>query len=384
VNLRRSLDSVGTGPFAAIAHTSSDREILSEEAFHKIISLERRRTERSRKPFLLMLLEMGDNLTDTAVKSSLSKLLKALALSTRETDVAGWYKNHSVLGVMFTEIALDDRGTIVSTMISRLSEILRTNLSLEQFDGVSIAFHVFPEEWDQDGRKRPSNPVLYPDLSKRDDTMRRSSGMKRSMDIVGSSLALLLASPLFLCIALAIKATSKGPIFFRQQRIGQHGKPFTFLKFRSMHANNDASIHEEYVKALIAGKAERHPSDSSAEGVFKLTNDPRITRVGSFLRRTSLDEIPQFINVLRGEMSLVGPRPPLPYEVEAYNVWHRRRLIEAKPGITGLWQVSGRSRVTFDDMVRLDLQYARNWTPLMDLKILLRTPGAIVLGDGAH
>jgi lipopolysaccharide/colanic/teichoic acid biosynthesis glycosyltransferase len=193
-----------------------------------------------------------------------------------------------------------------------------------------------------------------------------------------------LFAPLFLGIAAAIKATSKGPVFFRQQRVGQHGVPFVFLKFRSMFTGNDASTHKEYVQKLIAGKAERHPSNGASGGVFKLTKDPRITRVGAFLRRTSLDELPQFINVLQGEMSLVGPRPPVPYEVEAYDFWHRRRLLEAKPGITGLWQVSGRSRVTFDEMVRLDLRYARTWTPWVDLKILVRTPVAVVFGDGAH
>jgi len=182
----------------------------------------------------------------------------------------------------------------------------------------------------------------------------------------------------------AIKATSKGPVFFRQRRIGQHGKPFVFLKFRSMYVDNDAGVHKEYVKRLIAGKADKQPSDGDGQGVYKLTADPRITRVGSFLRKTSLDELPQFINVLQGEMSLVGPRPPVPYEVEAYDIWHRRRLLEAKPGITGLWQVSGRSRVNFDDMVRLDLHYARTWSPWMDIKILVRTPGAVVLGVGAH
>jgi lipopolysaccharide/colanic/teichoic acid biosynthesis glycosyltransferase len=120
------------------------------------------------------------------------------------------------------------------------------------------------------------------------------------------------------------------------------------------------------------------------QGVYKLTKDSRITPVGAFLRKTSMDELPQFLNVLKGEMSLVGPRPPIPYEVEAYDIWHRRRLLEAKPGITGLWQVCGRSRVNFDDMVRLDLQYARTWSLWMDIKILLRTPGAVLLGAGAH
>jgi lipopolysaccharide/colanic/teichoic acid biosynthesis glycosyltransferase len=383
VNLRRY--SVGIGPFAANSEPSGERGILNEETFHRMISLERRRTERSRKPFLLMLLDMGDHLPSGATAKVLNKILAGLSGSTRETDVAGWYKTECIVGVMFTEIGLEDRKSIVGTMVERLGAALRGDLSPEQFDQVSISFHMYPEEWNHDHQvpKRPSNPALYPDLSRRANNKRASNGLKRAMDITGSAVALIAGAPLFLIIALAIKATSKGPVLFRQKRIGQYGTAFDFLKFRSMYTGNDASTHKEYVQKLIAGKAERH-SDGNGNGVFKLTKDPRITRVGAFLRRSSLDELPQLINVLRGEMSLVGPRPPLPYEVEKYDVWHRRRLLEAKPGITGLWQVSGRCRVKFDDMVRLDLQYARTWSPWEDVKILVRTPAAVVFGDGAH
>ncbi len=342
MNLRRH--SVGIGPFAANAQPSADRGVLSEEAFPRIISLERRRTERSRKPFLLMLLDIGDHVPSEGAGKILGKMVAALAVSTRETDVAGWYKTGCVVGVMFTEIGNEDRNSIVSTMIARLSTALRSDLSLEQFNQIGVSFHLFPEEWDHEEPRRPSNPTLYPDLSKRAESRRFSNTLKRCMDVVGSALALVLFAPLFLIIAAAIKATSKGPVFFRQRRVGQHGMPFVFLKFRSMYTGNSASNHKEYVQKLIAGKAERH-SNGNGEGVFKLTHDPRVTRVGAFLRRSSLDELPQFINVLKGEMSLVGPRPPVPYEVEAYDLWHRRRLLEAKPGITGLWQVSGRSRV---------------------------------------
>jgi lipopolysaccharide/colanic/teichoic acid biosynthesis glycosyltransferase len=382
VNLRRSLNGVGNGPFDE-AERSQDREILSQTAFHRVISIERRRTERSRKPFLLMLLDMGDHMSVETKGRNLITLLDALSVSTRDTDVPGWYEGDRVIGVMFTEISFEDRATIVSTMISRLSEIMRKHLSLEQFNRVSISFHVFPEDWDQDSRK-PSNPVFYPDLSKRADRRRVSGALKRAMDISGSILALVMAAPVFLLIAIVVKLTSKGPVFFRQTRLGQHGEPFTFLKFRSMHVGNDTKVHQEYIKKLISGKAERHPSSGNGDGVFKLTGDKRITRVGGFLRKTSLDELPQFLNVLKGEMSLVGPRPPIPYEVGSYDVWHRRRLLEAKPGITGLWQVSGRSRVTFDEMVRLDLRYARTCSPWTDIKILLRTPLAVLLGEGAH
>jgi lipopolysaccharide/colanic/teichoic acid biosynthesis glycosyltransferase len=383
VNVRRAVSNLGDGPFGRQAESAQDREILSQTAFHRVISIERRRTERSSKPFLLMLLDMGNHLSSETSGKNVQKLLTALAVATRETDIPGWYENDRIVGVMFTEICFDDRETIVSTMIARLSDILRNNLSLEQFNRVSISFHVFPEDWDQDSRK-PSNPVLYPDLSKQANKKRASGALKRVMDVVGSSLALLLCAPMFLLIAIAVKATSKGPIFFRQRRLGQDGEAFTFLKFRSMKVGNDSNVHKEYIKKLISGNAERHQCNGTGEGVFKLVGDTRITRVGAFLRKTSLDELPQFINVLRGEMSLVGPRPPIPYEVESYQVWHRRRLLEAKPGITGLWQVSGRSRVTFDEMVRLDLRYARTCSPWMDIKILLRTPLAVVLGEGAH
>jgi len=150
-----------------------------------------------------------------------------------------------------------------------------------------------------------------------------------------------------------------------------------------MHIGSDQSIHKDYVTKLIAGEAERQKLNGSAEGVYKLTNDRRITPIGKFLRRTSLDELPQFLNVLKGDMSLVGPRPAIPYEVAAYQTWHRRRVLEVKPGITGLWQVDGRGRVRFDEMVRLDLQYARSWSPWLDLNILIRTPRAVLKGAGA-
>ena len=361
-----------------------ERGILNEGAFHRVISLERKRTERSRKPFLLMLLDMGNGLRSDKNGKAFKTILSALSLATRETDVTGWYKNNSVVGVMFTEFGLDDRNTILSTMMTRVSETLRSTLSAHQFAVISISFHLFPEEWNHDIPQRPSNPTLYPDLTRRENAKRFFCIIKRIMDIVGSAFALLLFAPVLLAVAIAIKLTSKGPVFFRQKRVGQYGEQFVFLKFRSMHVNSDSSVHKEYVTRFIAGSAQSQPANGNGNGVYKLTGDPRITRIGGFLRRTSLDELPQFINVLKGEMSLVGPRPAIAYEVEAYEIWHRRRVLEAKPGITGLWQVNGRSRVKFDDMVRLDLRYAKCWSPWMDLKILLRTPVAVVFGDGAY
>ena len=360
------------------------RTALDEASFHRMISLERKRTERSRKPFLLMLLETGGRQPSPKNGHALSNIVSVLLASTRETDVTGWYKDQTVVGVVFSGLVIDDKNSILSTMLARVSSTLRDNLTFEQFNQISISFHLYPDDWDQNQSLPPSNPTLYPDLFQQDRAKKLPSSVKRIMDVLGSTLALIICSPAFLLIALAIKVSSRGPVFFRQQRIGQYGAPFVFLKFRSMYVNNDSSVHKEYVKRFIAGQAEQHPSNGNGDSVYKLTNDTRITRVGALLRRTSLDEIPQFINVLMGEMSLVGPRPGLPYEVAAYQTWHRRRVLEVKPGITGLWQVNGRSRVQFDEMVRLDLRYAKAWSPWLDLKILAQTPRAVVMGGGAY
>jgi lipopolysaccharide/colanic/teichoic acid biosynthesis glycosyltransferase len=382
VNLRRSGNGIKNEIFEAQPAPIADRYVLGEESFHRMISVERKRTERSRKPFLLMLLDTGTNHSNGGAGKTLSRIVSTLLATSRETDVTGWYKSNAVVGVMFTELGMGDRNSILSAMLARISETLRDNLTAEQFNQISISFHLFPEDWDCETPQRPSNPALYPDLERRDDSRKFFCVVKRFMDIVGSLLAIVLFSPLFVLLSLAIKLTSKGPIFYSQRRVGQYGIPFRFLKFRSMYVGNDASKHKEYVTRMIAGTAERKPSNGNGEAVYKLTDDPRITPIGRFLRRTSLDELPQFFNVLTGQMSLVGPRPPINYEVEAYDLWHRRRVLEAKPGITGLWQVNGRNRIKFDEMVRLDLAYARTWSPWLDIKILLRTPRA--MAEGAH
>ena len=194
---------------------------------------------------------------------------------------------------------------------------------------------------------------------------------------MGSLFLLVALSPLLALIAVLVTLGSPGPVFFRQPRIGHMMKRFTMLKFRTMQVDADPKLHQEFVSRFIrsSGKV-----DAPGTTLFKLTGDPRVTPIGRLLRKTSLDELPQLWNVLRGEMSLIGPRPPLPYEFVEYKLWHRRRLVEAKPGITGLWQVAGRSRTTFDEMVRLDLRYARGRSFWTDIKILLATPAAVISG----
>ena len=206
--------------------------------------------------------------------------------------------------------------------------------------------------------------------------------VKRSSDLIIAIVALTLLSPLWLLIALLIKLDSRGSILYKQERVGMDGRIFLFFKFRTMHDDMDDSRHREYQRAYISGRPDSNLGDDERP-VFKLPSDERITRVGRILRKTSLDELPQLFNVLRGDMSIVGPRPPIPYEVENYQLWHRKRL-DMKPGITGLWQVSGRNRLPFDEMVRMDLYYIENWSLLLDLKIILQTLPVMWRGEDAY
>jgi len=206
------------------------------------------------------------------------------------------------------------------------------------------------------------------------------SKMKYALDALITLPATALLLPLFAVIGLAIKADSKGPVFYRAKAVGKNGQPFTMFKFRSMRVDGASDIHKNYVTRLIKG--EIRPETEGGKPL-KVTQDPRITKVGRLLRKTSMDELPQILNVVRGEMSLVGPRPCLPYEFEIYKDWHKKRL-SVRPGITGLWQVAGRSEVAFEDMVLLDLYYLYNRSLSMDLNILYETVFAVVAKKGAH
>lgn len=356
-------------------------KLLTEVWFKRVLSLERKRTERSRKPFVLVLMnlerlgELNGN-RDRFVHG----MATALASFIRETDTSGWYVDGAVLGAIFTELGQSvPLNTSIQSVVDKVGVALEKQLGKENSNKINISSHVFPEQWSEKKPGGKIEPELYPDLQPGDDSGWLHSFGKRLVDVALSALALIVFSPLLLLIALVVKISSRGPVLFRQQRVGQFGKQFTFLKFRSMQVASQSIIHEQYVKDLITGQL-RTPEN----GVFKIQNDPRVTAVGRFLRKISLDELPQFWNVLVGDMSLVGPRPPLPYEVAVYDLWHRRRLLEAKPGITGLWQVTGRSRTCFDDMVRLDLHYTQSSCLWLDLKILLQTPRAVVAGDGAY
>ena len=207
---------------------------------------------------------------------------------------------------------------------------------------------------------------------------RRHLRVKRWLDVVVSAAALVVLLPLFAIVALLIRLDSPGPVFFRQTRIGRGGRPFEMWKFRTMVRDAPDAPHRELVLALARGSDDDQTREAGVRRIYKLTDDPRITAVGRWLRQTSVDELPQLLNVLRGEMSLVGPRPPLPYEYDVYHPWQRERF-EMPQGITGLWQVSGRNRVGYRRMHELDIEYVRRWSLGLDLTILARTVRAVVV-----
>lgn len=204
---------------------------------------------------------------------------------------------------------------------------------------------------------------------------------KRLIDVTAVVLGSPIVVPLVAVVAAAIRIGSPGPVFYRQTRMGRRGQPFTLYKFRSMVVDNNDEAHREYIASLMRGEAAA--VGENGETVYKLVDDPRVTRIGAFLRRFSLDELPQLWNVVRGDMSLVGPRPCLPYEWDLYEEWQKHRL-DVLPGITGLWQVCGRSQVTFEEMVLLDLHYIANWSVSLDLVLLGRTLPVVVSGEGGH
>jgi exopolysaccharide biosynthesis polyprenyl glycosylphosphotransferase len=296
-----------------------------------------------------------------------SALAEGIEVLGRTTELAEVARSCGARGVVVTDPKLPQ-----ATQMALLEACL----------GAHLEFHVVPSAYElMLDRVQVLSVAGVPLLGVRRGSIQGSNRIvKRAFDLVAATTLLILVSPLMALVALAIKLSSKGPVLFAQTRVGESGRPFRFFKFRSMHVNNDDSAHRAYVQKLITqGEA----AGADAEGaIYKIENDPRLIPIGAFIRRYSVDELPQLFNVLKGDMSLIGPRPPIPYEVEAYREWHRRRF-DGPPGITGLWQVSGRNRLSFDEMVKLDIEYLENWSFTTDLKILWRTMG-VVLFDRAY
>jgi exopolysaccharide biosynthesis polyprenyl glycosylphosphotransferase len=348
--------------------------VITEDLFRSVLTREQKRADRFEQPFVLALVALkADRVADPATWASIGESLSA---AKRDTDVLGWFQDGSVLGMIVPEIETTEV-PFVREVESRIQLALTSCLDAEARSDFSVRLHRHA------GATAQAETAAEPLLRELHRPLRTKirAGLKRALDVTTSGLLLAIISPLLLLIAALVKLKSPGPVFFRQQRVGEFGKPFMMLKFRTMHVNNDSAIHKEFVSQLIKGVVPTGGDSGNAQ--FKIVNDPRVTPIGRLLRKSSLDELPQLWNVLRGDMSLVGPRPPLSYEVEQYKPWHYRRVLEARPGITGLWQVSGRSRTNFDDMVRLDLRYAKNPSAWADIKILLATPKAVISGKGA-
>jgi lipopolysaccharide/colanic/teichoic acid biosynthesis glycosyltransferase len=352
--------------------TTHHRVVIGETLFRNVLTREKNRAERFDTPLVLLLLELDDRAA-VSTRTVWNQAIEAVNSVVRETDVVGWASRGRILAVLLTEMA-ESEEPVAREMERRIRTELVGRLDPGTVATVSLRLQFCV------GSRNLRCVDLFKDVQPHSRRPSWQDGLKRTLDIVGSLILLLLLSPVFLLLAALIKLRSPGPVFFRQVRIGQNARPFTMLKFRSMHVNADLAVHQQYVTQFIKSSL---ASTGVEHKVFKLTKDSRVTSIGRLLRKTSLDELPQLWNVLRGEMSLVGPRPPLQYEMDQYKPWHRRRVLDAKPGMTGLWQVTGRSRTTFDEMVRLDLRYARTRSFWTDIRILLATPRAVIEGKGA-
>ncbi|MDO9049327.1 MAG: sugar transferase [Methylobacter sp.] len=368
---------VGPGPSPVPPNNSGQYRVTPGEIFydfwfHEQLRLETLRAQRSKSTLSLILLTL-DKETDVE-PINMNEVLGVIRGKTRDTDISG-FVNHKAICVLLPDTDETGAKEICAKLVNDNSRFSITTSSYPD--------HIF-ESLTKNGCVRPDAfPFELWDSGDLTGASRFKSLLKRGVDIVGSIIGILIFMPVMLITALAIKVTSPGPVIFSQIRLGKQGTPFTFYKFRSMYVNMDNQIHREYVQDFIKGNHAKINQGDAEKPLFKIKSDPRITRIGKFIRKTSIDELPQFFNVLKGDMSLVGPRPPLPYEAEKYQAWHLRRILEMKPGITGLWQVEGRSKTEWNDSVRLDIRYIRNWSLLFDLKILLRTVKEVLKCRGA-
>jgi lipopolysaccharide/colanic/teichoic acid biosynthesis glycosyltransferase len=370
---RRLRGRYRAGAIDRVVRRATGGPILAAAIFRSALVRERRRADRSKEPFALLSFDLSP--------AGAPRVTAALTALSSEHCLVGWMEDGRQLGVIATDLHVD-----ADARVQRLADAIRAAvadvLGPEAVAAlrVSTYLHTGPIAIGAPGLQE-TDPLIE-DLRTAEAGRLLFAFVKRAIDVLGSLICLVLFSPVLLVVAILVKATSPGPVFFRQARVGLRARSFPMLKFRTMQAGNDPAIHQKFVTAFIdAGNAEDVKTEDTP---FKIKADPRITSIGRALRRTSIDELPQLWNVLRGEMSLVGPRPPIDYELARYQPWHWRRVLEAKPGMTGLWQVAGRSQTSFDGMVRLDVAYARSRSIRLDLWILLHTPRAVITGKGAY
>jgi lipopolysaccharide/colanic/teichoic acid biosynthesis glycosyltransferase len=346
-------------------------EALPQNDFLKDLHREMRRAERSQTALSLVLYRVDDNKAPGA--QCADRLLEVLYSAKRETDFLG-HVDDDMIAVLCPDT--DEQGT---KGFMRKIDALASDLPF-----TAVAANYPDDLFESLAKGTRMQPAFQPFLVS-DAKAKGGSGypLKRCLDVVGSIIAICLLGPLMVVVAAVIALTSNGPMIFKQTRLGKGGVPFTFYKFRSMVTNVDDGIHREFVASLIKGGGAEGAAAGGNPAPYKLQSDPRVTSIGRFIRKTSIDELPQFFNVLKGDMSLVGPRPPIPYEAAQYQSWHMRRVLAIKPGITGIWQVEGRSKVTFNEMVRMDLRYIRDCSLALDLKIMLKTIVVVIRCDGA-
>ena len=349
-------------------HDATLTDVLPKYLFLQQLQRDKRRADRSKSPVSVALFQLQDGSGDQL--ANIDALLDVVNECKRETDLIGTMGG----GLIATLLA--------DTNAEGAQRFLRKIADRAEHLPFSRTIATYPDHLFEYLLKeyRPPNaphPLLLDELAGHHGF---GKFLKRAMDFAGAVVAIISLSPLMLMAAVAIAATSPGRIIYKQVRLGRGGIPFVFYKFRTMYSNADDRIHREYVASLIRNG---EGNDSPVRLWSKLTDDPRITPLGRILRKTSIDELPQFFNVLRGDLSLVGPRPAIPYETENYQSWQLRRIFAVKPGISGLWQVNSRGQSTFDDMVRLDLRYIRKWRPQLDLKILVATVKVVLRRTGA-
>jgi lipopolysaccharide/colanic/teichoic acid biosynthesis glycosyltransferase len=352
---------------------------------------ERLRAERCSLPLSVILCEVGVLEGMLGGRRRLQRFLAGfsawLGESLRRVDVKGWY-DAGRLAVLLPATPEAGGRAVLERLQGWVGSYLEAEGVGARAEGL-FELATYPDVLrgqPQVGEQRPAKgPGRARDLFSGGPSLSGAGRwLKRALDVLGSLLLLVLSAPLMLAVAVAVKLSSPGPAVFRQARLGEGGRPFVYYKFRSMYVGNDDRGHRDYCRRLIAGEVASINNGAKGELLLKLAQDPRVTPIGRWLRRSSLDELPQLFNVLKGDMSLVGPRPPIPYEVVHYRDWHLRRLLAAKPGLTGLWQVRSRSSTSFDEMVRMDLRYADGWSLWQDFKIILQTVPAVISAKGAY
>jgi len=344
---------------------------LLRDQFLQQLQRERRRADRTKAPLSIVLFRFDG--AGNLESENVQRLFDLLQATRRETDILGRL-SENLLGVLLPDTNKQGARVFMEKILRRSGDMHFSTI-VETYPD-----HLFDNLLSGLGTLSGHDQLVVGESGRRGKI---EDYLKRTFDITFSIVLITAAAPLMLVTAIAIKWTSPGPVIFKQKRLGHRGAPFDFYKFRSMNCDSDDRIHREFVTNLIKGQHDEIIEQDGANPLFKIKSDPRVTLVGKIIRQTSIDELPQLFNVVKGDMSLVGPRPPLPYEAAEYQSWHLRRILDIRPGITGVWQVEGRSKVSFDEMVRMDLRYIKDRSFTYDLKLLLKTVTVVLRQDGA-